>query len=222
MGILFRAVGATTIFASSALVIMFFILASDVIPGARMSFVPWLAVTVVVVAIGQIWMMVHLYSVAKISGEDKSQWTRHLGWGGPFVAGYYLWLVGGGLIARRVDSSVEDDSRRTRRLLMTAMIGLATSGFIGMLAELSRRSTTSESRVFLAEGMIAAALAALWLVVIYVSSPPGRRTWGMVPLAVLLVLIMTGNGLRWWTWVLPAIAWYVPLTVDLLRTSKSR
>ena len=47
------------------------------------------------IAVGMLLMIVHVNTTRTVSVIEKGRWIRSLWWGGPFMAGRYLWVAGG-------------------------------------------------------------------------------------------------------------------------------
>lgn len=52
------------------------------------------------IAVGLLVMIAHINATSVVSENEKTGWRRSLWWGGPFVAGVYLWVAGGRLLRR--------------------------------------------------------------------------------------------------------------------------
>lgn len=94
--VMLRLSGLATVVATG--LILAFVLV--VPPDTRAALIPVLYVSIALVTWGLALMIVHINVTHVVAETQKSAWRAALWWGGPLVAGWYLWQVGAGAPAR--------------------------------------------------------------------------------------------------------------------------
>ena len=86
-----KLLGASAVAASAMLALM--VISVNVAPESREMWMVVVYPAVFAIVIGTLVMIVHINVTHVIAEDAKAIWRGRLWWGGPFVAGWYLWTV---------------------------------------------------------------------------------------------------------------------------------